>query len=107
MQNLQDLNIRNLQEINKKLTEELEAFKPTFELDYDVRNEDLFVIMKLNGKAYTETVSKAAFAYYNAEEQADELVFKFIDVFRNVIKSSVLPELIKVNQNLKLLKEKS
>lgn len=102
---LEELNLQNLQVINKLLTEELEQFRPTFEYDFEPKEQAVIVTMKLGGKTYYTSLNKQELDYFEPEDQAKEMAIDLLDPFKLLIQAQILPELIKISQNLAKLGE--
>ena len=99
-QTQQEMTIQNLVEINRKLTEHVERFKPSFEISYDDALDRINIVMKLNGKTVSTSITKEAMEYYPVKDQTAGASEHLLDPFRALIVEMITGPVAILNKNV-------
>lgn len=102
MQTIQDLNIQNLQAINNELKNELERYKPEFTIMFN--NDEIDVIMMLNGKSTMAVLRPDQIDFYSIEEQIRTIASELSEQFISQIGQEIAQDIVKINKNLEVLR---
>jgi len=95
----EQLTIRNLLEINNRLSDQVDKFLPDFTVEYDEDQQEIQVYMKLNGKTTSTIINKSTMNFLTPSDQASVAAEDLIFPFQQLIAEALLERIKIINDN--------